>query len=108
MSPTPPSPNSVSEMAVQDPSVEEQAAAEVGIVTDEETITTRSKAKAKEPGDADKDEDQTQQQQQQQQDADEDQIEEEKKDDKQDYSNWPLKGIREPHPNDCMFGRGGE
>ena len=37
---------------------------------------------------------------------------EEKKDDKppapkKDYSNWPLKDIREPHAHDVMFGRGG-
>jgi len=105
--------SSSSEMAAQEASVEAAAAAataEVGIVTDEETVTTRSKAKAKDgesssPSNNTKENDEEEQQQQQQQDH----QEEEKKDDapKRDYSKWPLKGIREPHPHDVMFGRGG-
>jgi hypothetical protein len=26
---------------------------------------------------------------------------------RQKYANWPLKDIKEPHPNDVLYGRGG-
>ena len=28
-------------------------------------------------------------------------------DSKEDYTNWPFKDIKEPHPNDVLYGRGG-
>ena len=75
------------------------------IVTDEDEgkgTTTRSQAAAAAAASAEPKEEQ----------EEEPPAEEEKKDDKppapkKDYSNWPLKDIREPHPNDVMFGRGG-
>ena len=74
-------------------------------MTDEETITTRSKAKVKVEDERVEKQEMGQHEQEQEEDR-----EEEKKDDapKKDYSNWPLKGIREPHPHDVMFGRGGK
>lgn len=114
-------------------SVEEEAAAavtEVGIVTDEDEThktssstttttgtTTRSQssrtAAAASAASSAKDDDGMKNNDEPmtvQNDNDEDGVEEEKKDEapKVDYSNWPLKDIREPHANDVMFGRGGE
>jgi hypothetical protein len=33
--------------------------------------------------------------------------EDEEEDDTQDYTNWPLEGIKDPSKNDVLYGRGG-
>lgn len=39
---------------------------------------------------------------------DEKKSNEKKEQDKKKYANWPFRDIKEPHPNDVLYGRGGE